>query len=62
MLDATRAHPIPITRPFVDTRRGARLYRPSERVRGTPPSPLRGPFTKEGGEIAIDPRDPRAGR
>ncbi|KVD83339.1 hypothetical protein WS62_22155 [Burkholderia sp. ABCPW 14] len=36
-----RSHPILINRPFVVALRGARHCRPSERVRGTRPSPLR---------------------
>ncbi|AOJ82650.1 arsenate reductase [Burkholderia savannae] len=62
LIDAMLAHPILINRPFVVTPLGVRLCRPSERVLEILPSPLRGPFTKEDGEVVIDPRSPGAGR
>lgn len=54
LLDAMLAHPILINRPFVITERGVRLCRPSEVVLDILPSPQRGPFTKEDGELVID--------
>ncbi|HSV54765.1 MAG TPA: arsenate reductase (glutaredoxin) [Burkholderiaceae bacterium] len=47
-------HPILINRPIVVTPLGARLCRPSEAVLDILPSPQRGPFTKEDGEVVID--------
>ncbi len=49
--DAMIAHPILVNRPIVETARGVRLCRPSERVFGLlerPPAT----FTKEDGEVA----------
>lgn len=54
LLDAMLAHPILINRPFVITEVGVRLCRPSEVVLDILPSPQRGPFTKEDGEVVID--------
>ncbi len=54
LIDAMLAHPILINRPFVDTPKGARLRRPSELVIDMLPSPQKGPFTKEDGEVVID--------
>ncbi|MDR5733075.1 arsenate reductase (glutaredoxin) [Caballeronia sp. LZ025] len=59
LIDAMLAHPILINRPFVDTPVGARLCRPSERVIDILPSPQRGPFTKEDGEVVIDEQGKR---
>jgi arsenate reductase (glutaredoxin) len=47
-------HPILINRPIVVTPMGTRLCRPSEAVLDILPSPQRGPFTKEDGEVVID--------
>ena len=54
LLDAMLAHPILINRPFVVTELGVRLCRPSEAVLDILPSPQRGSFTKEDGEVVID--------
>ncbi|WP_277187220.1 arsenate reductase (glutaredoxin) [Caballeronia sp. BR00000012568055] len=54
LIDAMIEHPILINRPFVDTPMGARLCRPSELVIDILPSPQKGPFTKEDGEVVID--------
>jgi arsenate reductase (glutaredoxin) len=54
LIDAMIEHPILINRPFVDTPTGARLCRPSELVIDLLPSPQKGPFTKEDGEVVID--------
>ncbi|HQS48652.1 MAG: arsenate reductase (glutaredoxin) [Rhizobiales bacterium 24-66-13] len=54
LLDAMMAHPILINRPFVFTPLGVRLCRPSERVLDILPTPQKGPFTKEDGELVID--------
>lgn len=47
-------HPILINRPIVVTPLGTRLCRPSEAVLDILPSPQRGPFTKEDGEVVIN--------
>lgn len=47
-------HPILINRPIVETPLGTKLCRPSEAVLDILPSPQRGPFTKEDGEVVID--------
>ncbi len=54
LLDAMLEHPILINRPFVVTPVGVRLCRPSEVVLDILPSPQKGPFTKEDGEVVID--------
>ncbi|CAG2157873.1 arsenate reductase (glutaredoxin) [Cupriavidus numazuensis] len=54
LLDAMMAHPILINRPFVITALGARLCRPSEVVLDILPSPQRGAFAKEDGEVVVD--------
>lgn len=54
LLDAMLEHPILINRPFVVTSLGVRLCRPSEVVLDILPSPQKGPFTKEDGEVVID--------
>ncbi|SPB14004.1 arsenate reductase [Caballeronia novacaledonica] len=54
LIDAMLAHPILINRPFVETPKGARLCRPSERVLDILPEAQQGPFTKEDGEVVID--------
>lgn len=58
LLDAMLAHPILINRPIVVTPAGARLCRPSEAVLDLLP-PLRGPFSKEDGELVIDAQGQR---
>ena len=50
LLDAMLREPILINRPFVETERGVRLCRPSERVVDLLP-PFATPFVKEDGEI-----------
>ncbi len=62
LLDAMIAHPILINRPFVVTALGVRLCRPSEVVLDILPSPQRGPFAKEDGELVIDAEGRRVGR
>jgi hypothetical protein len=47
-------HPILINRPIVETPKGVRLCRPSERVLDILPNPTIGAFTKEDGEVVID--------
>ncbi len=54
LIDAMLAHPILINRPIVVTPLGIRLCRPSEAVLDLLPSPQRGPFVKEDGQIVID--------
>ena len=54
LLDAMLAHPILINRPFVVTKLGVRLCRPSEVVLDILPAPQQGAFTKEDGESMID--------
>lgn len=54
LLDAIAAHPILLNRPFVETRLGVRMCRPSELVLKILENPDIGPFTKEDGEIIID--------
>ncbi len=62
LLDAMMAHPILINRPFVVTKRGTRLCRPSEAVLDILDEPQRGYFAKEDGEVVIDERGERVGR
>lgn len=59
LLDAMLAHPILINRPFVVTELGVRLCRPSELVLDILPSPQRGPFMKEDGEVVVDAQGQR---
>lgn len=56
LLDAMLAHPILINRPIVETEKGVRLCRPSERVLELLPNPDIGIFTKEDGEAVISPK------
>ena len=51
LVDFMIAHPILINRPIVETPRGTRLCRPSERVLDILPSPLAEDFVKEDGEV-----------
>ncbi|WP_024586649.1 arsenate reductase (glutaredoxin) [Aliihoeflea sp. 2WW] len=51
LVDFMLAHPILINRPIVDTPKGTRLCRPSERVLDILPSPLAEDFVKEDGEV-----------
>jgi arsenate reductase len=54
LLDVMLAHPILINRPIVETPKGVRLCRPSERVLDILPNSKIGPFVKEDGEVVID--------
>jgi arsenate reductase len=54
LLDFMLAHPILINRPIVETPKGVRLCRPSERVLDILPNPDIGPFVKEDGEVVFD--------
>ncbi|MDT3685689.1 MAG: arsenate reductase (glutaredoxin) [Pseudorhodoplanes sp.] len=51
LIDAMLAHPILINRPIVETPKGVRLCRPSERVLEILPNPDIGRFVKENGEV-----------
>jgi arsenate reductase len=51
LIDFMLAHPILINRPIVETPKGTRLCRPSERVLEILPNPDIGAFTKEDGEV-----------
>jgi arsenate reductase len=59
LLDAMMLHPILINRPFVITRQGVRLCRPSEVVLDILPEPQGSSFVKEDGEVVIDERGRR---
>ena len=50
LLDAIEANPVLLNRPFVVTKRGVRLCRPSEAVLDILPLRQMGPFAKEDGE------------
>ncbi|MGC7404014.1 arsenate reductase (glutaredoxin) [Pandoraea pneumonica] len=54
LLDAMMEHPILINRPIVVTELGVRLCRPSELVLDILPTPQKGAFTKEDGEVVVD--------
>ena len=62
LIDFMLAHPILINRPIVVTPIGTRLCRPSEEVLDILPSPQKGPFTKEDGELVIDAEGRRVDR
>lgn len=53
LIDAMLAHPILINRPIVETPKGTRLCRPSERVLDLLPEGAVGSFTKEDGEVVV---------
>jgi arsenate reductase len=55
LLDAMMAHPILINRPIVVTPLGVKLCRPSEVVLDLLPSRPIAPFTKEDGEVVVQP-------
>lgn len=59
LLDAIEANPVLLNRPFVVTKRGVRLCRPSEAVLDILPLRQMGPFAKEDGEVVIDPEGNR---
>jgi arsenate reductase (glutaredoxin) len=48
-----------INRPIVETPKGVRLCRPSERVLDILPNPNIGPFVKEDGEVVVDTKGRR---
>lgn len=54
LVDLMLEHPILINRPIVVTAIGTRLCRPSEAVLDILPSPQRGAFSKEDGEVVVD--------
>jgi arsenate reductase len=62
LLDAMRAYPILINRPFVETEIGVRLCRPSEVVLEILPARQRAAFAKEDGEVVVDAQLNRASR
>jgi arsenate reductase (glutaredoxin) len=51
LIDFMMKHPILINRPIVETPKGARLCRPSEKVLEILPNPEIGRFVKEDGEV-----------
>jgi arsenate reductase len=55
LTDAMLTHPILINRPIVETPKGVRLCRPSERVLEILPNPDIGRFVKEDGEVVSAP-------
>lgn len=59
LIDQMLAHPILINRPIVVTPWGVKLCRPSEAVLDILPLPQKGPFSKEDGELLIDPEGGR---
>lgn len=61
LIDFMLQHPLLINRPIVVTPLGTRLCRPSETVLDLLPSPQRGAFSKEDGEVVIDDQGRRAG-
>jgi arsenate reductase len=54
LIDFMLANPILINRPIVETPKGVRLCRPSERVLDILPNSNIGPFVKEDGEVVVD--------
>lgn len=54
LIEAMLANPILINRPFVETKHGVRLCRPSEIVLDILPEALGIPFTKEDGDVVIN--------
>ena len=54
LVDVMLAHPILINRPIVVTSLGVKLCRPSEMVLDILPSPQRGEFRKEDGDLVIN--------
>lgn len=55
LIEAMLTHPILINRPIVETPKGVRLCRPSERVLEILPNPDIGRFVKEDGEVVSAP-------
>jgi arsenate reductase len=58
LIDFMMKHPILINRPIVETPKGVRLCRPSEKVLDILPNPAIGQFVKEDGEVVAAP-EPR---
>ena len=56
LIDFMLAHPILINRPIVETPKGTRLCRPSEKVLDILPNPDIGPFIKENGDRVVTSR------
>ena len=54
LIEFMHVHPILINRPIVVTPLGAKLCRPSEAVLDILPSPQRGAFTKEDGQVVVN--------
>jgi arsenate reductase (glutaredoxin) len=54
LLNAMMEHPILINRPIVVSPVGVKLCRPSETVLDLLPTPQRGEFRKEDGELVVD--------
>ena len=54
LIDTILQHPILLERPIVVTSMGTRLCRPSEVVLDILPSPQRGAFSKEDGQLVVD--------
>jgi arsenate reductase (glutaredoxin) len=59
LLDFMLAHPILINRPIVESPLGTRLCRPSELVLDLLPQAQQGAFTKEDGEVVVNPQGQR---
>ncbi len=55
LIDFMMAHPILINRPIVETPKGVRLCRPSEKVLDILPNPAIGRFVKEDGDVVAVP-------
>jgi arsenate reductase (glutaredoxin) len=60
LIDFMMAHPILINRPIVETPKGVRLCRPSEKVLDLLPNPDIGRFVKEDGEVVGEGRAKRS--
>jgi len=58
LIDFMMEHPILINRPIVETPKGVRLCRPSEKVLDILPNSAIGEFVKEDGEVVATP-EPR---
>jgi arsenate reductase len=60
LIDFMMAHPILINRPIVETPKGVRLCRPSEKALDLLPNPDIGRFVKEDGEVVGEGRAKRS--
>lgn len=60
LLDFMHQHPLLINRPVVETPLGTKLCRPSEAVLEILPVGRIAPFTKEDGDVVVDPGERRA--